>query len=68
MNGKLKCGTADVYWNLMTEVAAPVVAALSKVDDAMRQKIKEQVFEIVSEKYPGNIAIDANALVISAVK
>lgn len=65
---KLNTGTVNNYWGMMTEVAAPVVAALSKADDAMRQKIKEQVFEIVSEKYPGNIAIDANALVISAVK
>ena len=65
---KLNTGTVNNYWGMMTEVAAPVVAALSKADDAMRQKIKEQVFKIVSEKYPGNIAIDANALVISAVK
>jgi hypothetical protein len=31
--GKMNCGTTDVYWNMMTEVAAPFVAALSNADD-----------------------------------
>jgi len=67
--GTLKCGTADVYWNLMTEVAAPVVAALSKADDALKEKIKKEVYRVVNEKYPdGNIRIDSSALVIYGEK
>lgn len=67
--GKLPCGTAEVYWNLMTEVGAPIVAALSKADDEMKQRIRTEVIRKVKEKYPGsNIAIDCNALVISGVK
>lgn len=53
----------------MTEVAASIVAALSKADDEMKAKIKSEVFEIINQKYPdGNIAIDCNALVIYGEK
>jgi ubiquinone/menaquinone biosynthesis C-methylase UbiE len=67
--GKLNCETADVYWNMMTEIAAPFVAALSKADDAMVEKIKGEVFQALNEKYPdGNISIDTEALVIYGEK
>lgn len=66
---KLRSGTIDRYWGMMTEVGAPIVAALSKADEPMRQKIKKEVFELVGQKYPGNdIAIDASALVLMAEK
>ena len=69
VNGKLKCGTTDVYWSMMTEVAAPVVAALSKADDATKEKIKREVYQLVTEKYPdGIIRIDSSALVIYGEK
>lgn len=69
ITGKLKAQTADVYWNMMTEVAAPFVAALSKADDAMKKKIKTEVYDLLAQKYPdGNVVIDSNALVIYAEK
>ncbi len=69
LNGKLNCGTADVYWNMMTEIAAPFVAALSNADDAMKEKIKREVFEKLANKYPdGQVNIDANSMVIYAEK
>ena len=69
VNGKLNSGTTDVYWNFMTEVVAPVVAALSKADDAMKTKIKREVFELVNQKYPdGKAKIDSNALIIYGEK
>ncbi|GAB2813543.1 class I SAM-dependent methyltransferase [Ferruginibacter profundus] len=65
----LNAGTAEVYWNMMTEVGAPIVAALSKADDAMRQKIKTEVFELINSKYPeGKVTVEASAIVISAIK
>ncbi|MGG9962282.1 class I SAM-dependent methyltransferase [Ferruginibacter sp. SUN106] len=65
----LNAGTAEVYWNMMTEVGAPIVAALSKADDAMRQKIKSEVFELINSRYPeGKVAVEGSALVISAIK
>ena len=66
---KLNCKTADVYWNMITEVAAPVVAGLSKADDAMKEKIKGEVYQALNQKYSdGNILIDSSALVIYGEK
>lgn len=66
---KLNAGTLEIYWSMMTEVGAPIVAALSNADDNLKEKIKKEVFELVSQKYAqGHIAIDASAIVISAEK
>jgi hypothetical protein len=67
--GKLECGTAEVYWEMMTEVGAPIVAALSKADEATRKKINREVVELVNLKCPdGNIILDTSALVIYGEK
>jgi len=67
--GKLKCGTTDVYWTMMTEIAAPFVAALSNADDAMKEKIRKEVFQLVGEKYPdGLVNIEAGSLVVYGEK
>ncbi|MBB2148580.1 class I SAM-dependent methyltransferase [Pedobacter gandavensis] len=67
--GKLDCKTTDVYWKIMNDVAAPVVAALSKADEATKAKIKTEVFDLLNEKYPdGNVVIDSSAIVIYAEK
>lgn len=69
VTSQLRCGTADVYWNLMTEIAAPFVAALSKADDAMKAKIKSEVFDTINQKYSsGKVVIDASAWVIYSEK
>ncbi|MEO6232941.1 MAG: methyltransferase domain-containing protein [Ferruginibacter sp.] len=66
---KLDVGYVETYWQMMNEVAAPIVAALSKADDAMQQKIKEEVLANVLQKYKdGEVAIDASTLVFSAEK
>ena len=66
---KLKCGTAENYWEMMTEIAAPIVATLSKADDEMKAKIKREVCDLVNEKYPdGNTIIDGSALLIYGEK
>lgn len=68
-SGKLDTGTVETYWSFMTDVVAPVVAALSNADNAMKAKIKDEVFELISQKYPdGKVAIDSNALVIYGEK
>ncbi len=69
VDAKLKVGTADVYWSAITEVAAPVVAALSNADDAQVEKIRTEVLQAVNNKYPNqNKAIESSSLVISAEK
>ncbi len=66
---KLKCGTTEIYWQMMTEIASPVVAALSKADSAMKDKIKREVFELVNKKYAdGNVIMDGSALLIYGEK
>lgn len=69
ITGKLNCKTTDVYWELITEIAAPVVAGLSKADDEMKAKIKDEVYQTLNQKYPdGNILIDSSAFVIYGEK
>jgi ubiquinone/menaquinone biosynthesis C-methylase UbiE len=68
--GKLNCKTTDVYWNMITDIGAPVVAALSKANEAMKEKIKMEVYQAVAQKYPDgkNVMIDSSALVIYGEK
>ncbi len=69
ITGKLNCKTTDVYWNMMTEIGAPIVAALSKADEAMKEKIKKEVYQAVNQKYAdGKVFIDSSALVIYGEK
>lgn len=65
VTGELKCLTANTYWNVMTELAAPVVAALDKADDTTRLKIKREVVQLVNQRYPeGEVKIQSSALII----
>ena len=67
--GKLNFKTTDVYWNMMTEVGTPIVAALSNADDGMKEKIKGEVYKTLNQKYSdGNVIIDSSALVIYGEK
>jgi ubiquinone/menaquinone biosynthesis C-methylase UbiE len=69
VSGKLNIRSAESYWDFMTEVAAPVVSALSNADDLLKRKIKGEVFESLNHKYPdGKVAIDSNALIIYGEK
>ena len=53
----------------MTEVVAPVVAALSNADCEMKVKIRSEVFNSIKQKYPnGALTIDSNAFVIYGEK
>ncbi len=69
VTGKLSIGTTEAYWNFMTEVVAPVVAALSNASDAMKTGIRREVFELIDTKYPeGKVAIDSSALITYSEK
>ena len=64
VSSKLNTGTTEVYWEMMTDIGAPIVSALSKADDELREKIKSEVFELINQKFPeGSVAIDTSALV-----
>jgi len=67
--GKLNSKTTDVYWEMMTEIGAPIVAALNSADDDMKEKIKREVYQVVDERYPdGNVIMDSSAIVIYGEK
>lgn len=54
---------------MITEVTPPLVAALKNADEAMKQKIKNEVHQLVKERYPdGNIIMEGNALVVFGEK
>lgn len=65
----LHCGTAERYWEMMNEIAAPVVGVLSKADNELKEKIKQEVITLIHSKYPeGNIVLEGSALVIYGEK
>ncbi|MFT3934659.1 MAG: class I SAM-dependent methyltransferase [Chitinophagaceae bacterium] len=69
VSAQMHSGTIDNYWNMLTEVGAPIVAALSKADDTTKQKIKDEVYGLLQEKFgTGTVAIDASALLLSGEK
>jgi ubiquinone/menaquinone biosynthesis C-methylase UbiE len=69
VSAKLETGSTETYWSFMTEVVAPVVAALSNADTTTKEKIRHEVFESVNQRYPDTkVAIDGNALVIYGEK
>ncbi len=53
----------------MLEVAAPIVAVLSKADDTTKQKIKSEVYDLFYKKYPdGEVVLESGSLIISGQK
>ncbi|MBA4168719.1 MAG: class I SAM-dependent methyltransferase, partial [Chitinophagaceae bacterium] len=69
VNGKLNADTAENYWSFMTEVGAPIVAALGKADEPTKIKIKKEVSDLLMEKYgKKDIVIDSGSLVIYGEK
>ena len=69
VNSSLNLESTEVYWNMMTEVAAPFVAALSKADAEMKTKIKGEVFQKIKEKMGSDtVSLNGNARVIYGVK
>ena len=67
--GKIVYKDFEHMWEMMNEVAAPVVGALSKADDAMKEKIKNEAREL-SKQYETDkgLELDYGALVISGSK
>ena len=69
ISGKVLYDNFDHMWQMMNEVAAPVVGALSKADDDMKQKIKDEARQM-SEKYKTDkgLELDYSSLIISGNK
>jgi hypothetical protein len=53
---------------MITEVGAPIVAAMSQADAQMRDQIKHEVFRKIHEKFPdNNINLQGSAILICGV-
>jgi ubiquinone/menaquinone biosynthesis C-methylase UbiE len=65
----LPAGTAAGYWEMMTEVAAPVAGALAQASPEQQAAIRHDVLALIQERYPsGPVVIPAGTLVISGHK
>ena len=69
INGKIYYNDFEHFWTIMNDVAAPIVGALSKADDEMRRKIKDEV-EAATKQFvtQDGLALEYCSLVVSAEK
>lgn len=49
ISGELAFNSPEEYWNMMTDIAAPVVAGLAKADAVTHDKIKKTVQELAAK-------------------
>jgi SAM-dependent methyltransferase len=69
VSGKLVLPSAEMYWEMMTEVEPTVSALLEEVDPARIAKIKYELYESLDQKFRGNrIQLASSALVLFARK
>ncbi|MDB5230253.1 MAG: methyltransferase type 11 [Chitinophagaceae bacterium] len=69
VTGKVIYTDFEYFWQMMNEVAAPVVGALSKADDTTRQKIKNESEDLLRQYKTGKgIELAYGALIISGEK
>lgn len=69
VKGKTVYKDFDNLWQTMNEVAAPVVGALSKADDNMKQKIKSEVQQLCRQYITDKgLELDYSSWVISGSK
>ena len=69
ITAKMHFKTADIYWDMMTEVITLVVLALNNAEDDIKENIRKEVYHLLDQKYPdGNILMDSSAILIEGVK
>ncbi|HVB03454.1 MAG TPA: methyltransferase domain-containing protein [Chitinophagaceae bacterium] len=69
LGGMVNYGTAELYWQNMLEVAAPVVFALAKAGEATKSLIKRDLFELLHAKCPaGPLALGYAAIIFYGEK
>lgn len=69
VTGKITYENFEHFWQMMNEVAAPVVGALSKADDGMKEKIKNEVQQLSEQYRTGKgLELDYGSWVVSGSK
>ncbi len=65
INGRVDYGLPGYYWRSMTELAAPVAAALHSANQQQQVKIKKEVYAILGNgHFPERTVLDYSAIVI----
>ena len=69
LSGKVDFGTIENYWLNRTEISEPIVNALSKIDEATRKKIKDELHAACDSKLTnGKLIMHYSSIIISAEK
>lgn len=69
ISGEVEYDSVDEYWNMMNEVAAPVVGALSKADELVTNKIKNELYGYCNNKLKnGHLTMNYASTIISGEK
>jgi ubiquinone/menaquinone biosynthesis C-methylase UbiE len=69
ITGKGDFADADTYWKNMMDVSAPVVAVMDKSDDATKEAIKNDVYNLINTKSKdGRALLDFGATIIYGEK
>lgn len=69
ISGKVDYLSFDQYWEIMLDIGAPIVAALSGADESTKEKIRAEVSELFrSRNKDGEAVLEYSASVISALK
>ncbi len=64
ISGQVTYESAAHYWTMMTEVAAPVAGALSQAGEAVRDRIKEELFAALRNDR-GSVTLDFSARIVA---
>lgn len=69
VDGRLVLPSAEIYWEMMTEIEPSVIALLEKVDPPRIAKIRYELYELLDQKFRrSSIQLASSALVLFARK
>jgi len=61
--------TPELYWEFMTDIAAPVVAGLAKADAPTQERIKAEVLDLAAASMrDGAVRMLSTAIVITGTR
>jgi ubiquinone/menaquinone biosynthesis C-methylase UbiE len=61
--------TPELYWEFMTDIAAPVVAGLAKADEAARERVRAEVLDLARQFLrEGVVRMPSSATVIAGTR
>lgn len=70
MHGEVELETAEKFWEIMIEIAAPIVGALKGADDSVREQVRKKTIAALNADYiqDGKVVIPWSARVVTGIK